>query len=296
MALCHGVTCPCVGSSETAYGLGDAGPAGLGITLRGVTPQQYGRTVSFDVAADAYNRFMGRYSGPLSSDFADWAGVRAGERALDVGCGPGALTRVLVDRLGVDEVSAVDPSPSFVAAVRQLFPTLDVQLAVAERLPYPDDLFDHALAQLVVHFMTDPVGGLQEMARVTRPGGTVSACVWDFAGERGPISVLWRAARDLDPGVLDESDLPGAREGDLERLCHAAGLARVESGELGVSVHHESFEQWWEPFTFGVGPAGSYVAGLDDEHRGALHDRCQQLLPATGFDLRAHAWTVRSRA
>ena len=91
--------------------------------------------------------------------------------------------------------------------------------------------------------------------------------MWDFAGERGPISVLWRAARDLDPGVVDESDLPGAREGDLERLCHAAGLARVESGELTVSAHHEGFDQWWEPYTLGVGPAGAYVKGLDEEHR-----------------------------
>ena len=267
---------------------------GLGITLRATTRRQYGRSVSFDVAADAYTRFMGRYSGPLSSDFADWAGVRAGERALDVGCGPGALTHVLVDRLGVDEVSAVDPSPPFVSAVRQFFPTLDVQLAVAERLPYPDDLFDHALAQLVVHFMTDPVGGLQEMARVTRPGGTVSACVWDFAGERGPISVLWHAARDLDPGVVDESDLPGAREGDLERLSHAAGLVRVESGALKVVVHHEGFDQWWEPFTLGVGPSGDYVTGLTQEHRDALREGCRSLLPEGEFDITAHVWTVRA--
>ena len=187
---------------------------------------------------------------------------------------------MLVDRLGVDAVSAVDPSPPFVAALRQAFPTLDVQLAVAERLPYPDDLFDHALAQLVVHFMTDPVGGLQEMGRVTRPGGTV----------------LWRAARDLDPTVVDENDLPGAREGDLERLCHAAGLARVERGVLSVSVHHESFEQWWEPYTLGVGPAGAYVKSLDEEHRAALREHCRELLPESSFDITSHVWTVRAQA
>ncbi|HET7800901.1 MAG TPA: methyltransferase domain-containing protein, partial [Humibacillus xanthopallidus] len=269
---------------------------GLGITVLAATRRQYRRSVSFEVAADAYNRFMGRYSGPLSSDFANWAGVRAGERALDVGCGPGALTRVLIERLGVDAVSAVDPSPPFVAALRQAFPTLDVQQAVAERLPYPDDLFDHTLAQLVVHFMTDPVGGLQEMGRVTLPGGTVSACVWDFGGERGPISLLWRAARDLDPGVVDENDLPGAREGDLERLFHAAGLARVERGELTVSVHHEGFEQWWEPYTLGVGPAGAYVVGLDEEQRTALRDHCRELLPDGSFDVTSQVWAVRARA
>jgi len=120
--------------------------------------------------------------------------------------------------------------------------------------------------------------------------------VWDFAGERGPISVLWHAARDLDPGVVDESELPGARAGDLERLFHAAGLARVESGELTVSVHHEDFEQWWEPYTLGVGPAGAYVHGLDEAGRRALRERCRQLLPEGPFDLTAQVWAVRARA
>ena len=158
---------------------------------------------------------MGRYSGPLAARFADWSGVAGPGRALDVGCGTGALTRVLIERLGVDGVSAVDPSSQLLAALRQSFPTLDVQTGTAERLPYPDDLFDHALAQLVVSFMTDPVLGLREMARVTRPGGTVSACVWDLAGGGAPLTPFWRAARDLDPGVDDESGMPGAREGEL---------------------------------------------------------------------------------
>ena len=151
--------------------------------------------MTFEVAADAYDRFMGRYSGPLATRFADWADVRPGGRALDVGCGPGALTRVLVDRLGVDGVSAVDPSSHFLAALRRQFPTLDVQSGVAEQLPYPDDLFDHTLAELVVHFMHDPVRGLREMGRVTRPGGTVAACVWDLAGDGAPHSAFWKAAQ-----------------------------------------------------------------------------------------------------
>ncbi len=131
---------------------------------------------------------------------------------------------------------------------------------------------------------------------MTRPSGTVSACVWDFEGERGPISLLWKAARELDPGVVDESTLPGARAGDLERLCDAAGLVQVETGVLSVSLRHDSFEQWWEPFTLGVGPAGDYVAGLDDPHREALRDRCRELLPEPPFDIVASAWAVRARA
>jgi ubiquinone/menaquinone biosynthesis C-methylase UbiE len=146
--------------------------------------------VSFDVAADAYDRFMGRYSAPLAPPFADLAGVEAGQRVLDVGCGPGALTAELVRRLGPAEVSAVDPSEPFVVAVKERHPGVDVRRAPAEDLPFGDDVFDAALAQLVVHFMSDPVAGLREAGRVTRPGGVVAACVWDQADDRGPLGVF----------------------------------------------------------------------------------------------------------
>jgi SAM-dependent methyltransferase len=252
--------------------------------------------VTFEVAASAYNRFMGRYSEPLAAQFADWAGVAAPGRALDVGCGPGALTRVLVDRLGVDGVSAIDPSQHFLAALRHSFPTLDVQTGTAERLPYPDDLFDHALAQLVVHFLTDPVGGLHEMGRVTRPGGIVAACVWDLGGGGGPLTTFWRAARDLDPDVVDESRLPGVNEGELARLTDEASLNQIEETSLTVTVEHASFDDWWEPYTFGVGPAGAHVQSLDDAGRVALRERCRELLPEAPFTVTASAWSVRARA
>jgi SAM-dependent methyltransferase len=252
----------------------------------------YRQTV-FDVAADAYGRFMGRYSEPLSERFADWAGVCPGERALDVGSGPGAVAARLVDRLGLAAVSAVDPSQSFLASLRARLPGLDVQSGTAEQLPFPDDLFDHALAQLVVHFMKDPVSGLTEMARVTRPGGSVSACVWDFAGGRAPLSVFWHAVTDLDPGVRTEDDLAGAREGDLVRLLEAAELSGIRSGELVVRVEHQSFEDWWEPYTYGVGPAGEYVASLEPGARDALRERCRDLLPSAPWDVDAVAWAAR---
>jgi SAM-dependent methyltransferase len=251
--------------------------------------------VSFDVSADAYGRFMGRYSDLLAVPFLDQADVAAGQRALDVGCGPGALTARLVERLGADAVAAVDPSPSFVDSARARFPEVDVRSGVAERLPFDDDSFDRTLAQLVVHFMTDPVAGLAEMARVTRSGGLVTACSWDHAGGSGPLSIYWEAARSLDPRVQDEAGLPGTREGHLVELCQAAGLTRVESSVLTVSVHYATFDEWWEPYTLGVGPAGAYVAGLDPSRREALRVRCAQLLPEAPFDLTASAWSVRAR-
>jgi len=251
--------------------------------------------VSFDVSAAAYMRFMGRYSEPLAARFADLAGVRPGQRLLDVGCGPGALTAELVRRAGPDAVSAVEPSPSFAAAVRERLPGVDVRRSAAERLPFPADAFDAALAQLVVHFMTDPVLGLREMSRVTRPGGVVAACVWDHAGGRGPLSAFWAAVRKLDPAADDESDLAGAREGHLARLFAQAGLDQAQATTLTVRVRHASFEQWWEPFTLGVGPAGAYAASLTPERQAELREQCRRLLPAGPVEVSATEWAVTCR-
>lgn len=252
--------------------------------------------MSFAVAADAYDRFMGRYSVPLAPAFADFAGVFAGQRAIDVGCGPGALTTYLVDLLGPTAVTAVDPSESFVEAARERHPGVSVERASAEHLPFPDGAFDAALAQLVVHFMADPVAGLREMARVTRDGGAVAACVWDHAaGGQGPLRVYWEAVRELDPGVADGSKLAGAREGHLAELLDAAGLGAIEESSLTVRVEHASFEEWWEPYTLGVGPAGDYVAGLDPERRAELRERCRAKLPPAPFTVDVRAWCARGR-
>jgi SAM-dependent methyltransferase len=251
--------------------------------------------MAFDVSADSYGRFMGRYAEPLAIQFADLAEVAAGQRVLDVGCGPGALTAELLKRAGADRVAAVDPSASFVTAARARLPGVDVRSGVAESLPFEDDYFDASLAQLVVHFMTDPIGGLRDMARVTRPGGLVAACVWDHAGGRGPLSTFWRAARELDPQLNDESVRPGAREGELAELLGAAGLAAIESSQLTVRVRYESFAEWWEPFMLGVGPAGDYVKGLEESYRDDLRNRAAELLPRGPFDVLASAWCVRAR-
>ncbi len=252
--------------------------------------------MAFDVAPDAYGRFMGRYAEPLAVEFVEWAGVGPGQRALDVGCGPGTVTARLVERLGAGAVAAVDPSTTFVAATRERFPDVDVRRGVAERLPFPDGAFDAALAQLVVHFMSDPVAGLREMARVTRPDGVVAACVWDHAGGQGPLSVFWQAVRDIDPDHPGEADLAGTRQGHLEELSRAAGLELVEVGALSVTVPYASFDQWWEPFTLGVGPAGDYVAGLAAQRRALLRSRCADRLPPAPFEISPIAWCVRARA
>ena len=249
--------------------------------------------MSFDVSADAYLRFMGQYSEPLALQFADLPGIRPGHRVLDVGCGPGALTAELVRRAA--EVSAVEPSGSFAAAVRARLPDVDVRQSAAEQLPFTDDTFDISMAQLVVHFMADPVLGLREMARVTRPGGVVCACVWDHAGARGPLAAFWSAVRELDPAADDESGLAGVREGHLASLFTQAGFGGTQVTTLTVRVRHASFERWWEPFTLGVGPAGAYVASLPPDRRSALRDQCRRQLTAGPIEISATAWAATAR-
>lgn len=252
--------------------------------------------MSFDVPADTYDQFMGRFSGPLAGQFAAWLRLVPGQRVLDVGCGPGALTEVLVAQLGAGSVSAIDPSESFAAAVRERIPDVDVRSGVAEALPWADGIFDCTAAQLVVHLMADPLAGISEMARVTRPGGTVAATVWDFAGGTAPASTFWRAAREEASAGPGEADLPGAADGHLAGLLRQAGLSEVESAVLTISLPFSSFEEWWKPFTLGVGPPGSYLASLDDEQRAAVRDACARLLPPGPFTTSVRSWTARGRA
>ena len=252
--------------------------------------------MAFDVSADAYFRFMGRFSEPLAERFADRIGMHRGQRALDVGCGPGALTEQLTLRLGATAVAAVDPSQSFVDAVRDRLPEVDVRIAAVDDIPFPDDGFDLVTAQLVVHFMPDPVAGLAQMARVARPGGRVAACVWDLATPRSPVAPFWQAARTLDPDAPAEDDRPGGGRGQLAAMMREAGLRDVVEDVLQVRAAFSSFDDWWEPNTFGIGPVGDYVASLDDQRREELRVHCARVMPEGPFEITAHAWCATSLA
>jgi SAM-dependent methyltransferase len=248
----------------------------------------------FDVSATAYDRFMGRYSTLLAPAFAELAGVVAGQRVLDVGAGSGALTSELAVR-GVDVV-AVEPAGQFVDALRTRLPDATVVAAAAEELPFADGEFDAALAQLVVHFMDDPPAGIAEMRRVTRAGGVVAANVWDHGTGRGPLTPFWAAARALDPSNAGESRMMGSSPGQLRELFANAGVRDVEETALEVSVEHPTFEEWWEPFELGVGPAGAYVSRLEPAQREALREQCRSTLPPAPFSIAARAWTARGLA
>ncbi len=232
---------------------------------------------------------MGRYAEPLAKVFAAFAGVGAGDRVLDVGCGPGALTACLLS-VGA-EATAIDPSPPFVEAIRERFPDIDVRKGTAEELPYDAGAFDAALAQLVVHFMSGPIGAIKQMARVTRAGGVVAACVWD--GPTGALGPFWDAVHTIDPEAEDEALLSGAHRGHLTELFRAAGLRDVQEDPIAVDVLHPSFEEWWEPYTYGVGPAGDYIGQLDVDGRIRLESVARERLGSAAFTVTATAWAAR---
>jgi SAM-dependent methyltransferase len=249
--------------------------------------------MTFDASAEVYDRHVGRYGPSLSREHAAAARVVAGERALDLGCGPGVLTRVLADVLGAGNVAAVDPSEPFAAACRERVPGADVRVAAAELLPLEDGSFDLVLSQLVVNFLADPVPGMREMRRIVRPGGRVSAAVWDYSDGMTMLRAFWDAALERDPSAPDEGrTMHYCREGELAELLERAGLAEVEGGALTATAEYEDFEDYWAPFPTGLAPSGAYCASLGPDEQEALRQACFRRLgsPAGPFALTARAW------
>lgn len=248
------------------------------------------------MSGNAYDAFMGRYSRPLASRFADFAGVSAGQQALDVGCGPGALTGELVQRLGFARVAACDPSEPFVVVCTERNPGVDVRPGSAERVPFDDASFDLALSQLVLHFVSEPAAAGSEMARVVKPGGTVASCVWNFEQEMQLLRAFWDAALTLDPEApAEQRVMRFGRAGELSQWLSDAGMIDVAEAALTVTSTYGGFEELWNGFLAGIGPAGSYCMGLPPDHREALRSAMFDGLgkPAGSITLSAGALAAR---
>ena len=243
----------------------------------------------FNVSDAAYDNFMGRFSIPLAPVFADFAGVEPGQRVLDVGAGTGALTAELVRRGA--SAAAADPSPPFVASLRSRFPGVEVQESPAESLPWPDESFDAALAQLVVTFMRDAPAGVAEMRRVAQPGGVVAVCMWDRDGME-MLGAVHRTQRAIDPSRPTPEQLTKYRtREEIEGLMGDG--AEVEL--LEVDAGYTGFDELWESIANGAGPAGNWAKTLDagqrEEARAELYRQVGE--PEGPFTLRGRAWAVR---
>lgn len=258
------------------------------------------RPVSLGAAA-AYELHVGRYAAELAEALIAAVGLRRGMRALDVGCGPGALTAALADLLGAERVCAVDPSESFVEACRSRAPGVRVLEAVVEELPFADAEFDTVLAQLVLNHISDVPRGVAEMRRVAGPAAIVAASVWDFVDGMPMLRRFWDAARSVDPAgaiAAGAGRQPAFSDpARLRVLWEGAGLGEIDLGRLQVRHRYDDLDDFWTSFEAGYGASGRYLASLDEATRLALREEVDRRLgaPEGAFDLRARAWYVCGR-
>ena len=247
---------------------------------------------------DSYDRFIGRYSMPLAVALADAAGVASGMRAIDVGCGPGALTTALAARLGPGSVGAVDPSEAFTEACAQRNAGVDVRLGPAESLPFPDGSFDAALMQLVLNFVDSPRASVAEARRVLRPGGIIAACVWDDDGGVRMLRLFWEAAAAVDPSASTENKVMRfGHDGEIGDLFREAGLTDVKTGSLKVRTTYANFDDLWDPFVEWAGPVGQFCRSLAPDRLTAIREELRMRVdaPTGSFTLPACAWYATGR-
>ena len=252
-------------------------------------------------SGNAYEPYVGRWSRPVAREFLGWLAVPDGGRWLDVGCGTGALSESILSGASPCEVVGIDPSPEFVAFARDRVrdPRVTFEVGDAQAMRADTATFDAVVAGLVLNFVPEPGAAVAEMSRVTRPGGTVAAYVWDYAGEMQMMRHFWDAAGALDPESkeLDEGRRFSLCQPDpLANLFRQTGLENVEVRAIDVPTVFRDFDDYWSPFLGGQAPAPAYAMSLGQERRAALRERIRASLPTNAegeHHLIARAWAVR---
>jgi len=252
----------------------------------------------FSISA-SYEQYMGRWSRLLAPAFVAFAGVKDGERILDVGTGTGALAAALEAATRHSEITGIDPSAGFIEHGSTTSGRVRFEVGDAQALPYADASFDRTMTLLVINFIPDHAKAVREMRRVTRPKGTVAACVWDYGAGMESLRIFWDEAVALDPAAAPrhERNMKLTRAGELGALWNTSGLTGVREEALVIEQAFSSFDDYWAPFLKGTGPGGAYVASLGEEQRRRLEAQLRRRLlggrPGGSFALQARAWCVR---
>ena len=252
----------------------------------------------------AYERFMGRWSTLVAQEFLPWLAVPVARHWLDVGCGTGALTKLVLKTCHPAQVVAVDSSSEFVLDAQRSItdPRAQFRIGQAEALDFDSSTFDAVVSGLALNFVSQPKAAVSEMMRVAKPDGAVGIFLWDYAEDMQMLRYFWDAAVDLDDEArkFDEGiRFPICQEGQLESLVRTVGLKQVEATAIEIPTFFRDFDAYWQPFLGGVGPAPGYVLSLDQEKRQSLEDRLRRSLPVENdgsISLIARAWAVKGRA
>lgn len=248
-----------------------------------------------------YERFMGRWSRVLAPPFISFAGIKNGQRVLDVGTGTGSAAAAVEASMPDSKIVGVDPSAGFIGYAQKNAKSDRVRFEIgdAQALKLPDASFDHTLALLVMNFIPDHEKAIGEMRRVTRPQGIITACVWDYDAGMQSLRFFWDEVIAFDPALepRDERHMKLSRQGQLGALWTKAGLVNVTEAPIVIDQAFASFGDYWGPFTTGAGPGGAYVVSLSEDRRRQLEDRIRKRLLGDRqdgpFTLKARAWCVR---
>jgi SAM-dependent methyltransferase len=250
--------------------------------------------------AERYERFMGRWSRLLAGRLLDFASVPDEGHLLDIGSGTGSLSFMFVERHATARVTGIDPSKEFVAYANSRNPVperANFEIADAQHLRFPDAVFAGSLSLLAFNFIPDPGRALREARRVTASGGSIAAAVWDYGGEMRMLRAFWDAAASIDDQAAkrDERHMPLCRSGELADLWKEHGINNVQEQTLDIEMQFESFEDYWQPFLFGQGPAGAYAASLERDAVHRLRTEVKRRLFLPGED-NPFVLTARARA
>jgi SAM-dependent methyltransferase len=250
----------------------------------------------------AYERFMGRWSASLAPRFLRFVGIGDGRHVLDVGCGTGTLTRAIISSGLTVKVTGVDPVAAYVSFARKAVPEAEFHAGAAELLPFSDGTFDATVSLLVLQDFVHPRQAVREMVRVTRPGGVVATCMWDFEDGLPMLALFWQAASAVAPEQVSSQRRQNqprqhATLDDLRDLWRRCGLSDIETDTLEISMNFSSFGDYWQPFLGASTPTSALAAALDSQTGGtlarALRDKLSDDDPNGSFVLPARAWAVK---
>jgi len=256
------------------------------------------------VSGIAYERFMGRWSNLVAQKFLSWLDVAPNRIWLDVGCGTGSLTGLILESYQPKEIISIDSSSDFISHAQRSITNsfAHFKVGLAQSLELDSNSIDAVVSGLVLNFVPQPKDAILEMLRVTKPGGKIGIFLWDYADGMQMLRYFWDAAVELDNNAREHDEgirFPICRKGQLESLIREVGLGQVEATAIEIKTVFQNFDDYWQPFLGKVGAAPRFLMSMDQKYRQKLEDKLRSSLPIGNdgsISLYARAWVVKGTA